>query len=99
MLLPVKMRGYSAGPRLDRHSFIILDRLYETLDEKIELWSKDVKDSHSVVKSAGALKSFFKGESSAAKKHREEVEQDILLQRMIAIYDLASAFAYMHQNQ
>jgi len=93
------MRGYSAGPMLDGHSFIVLDRLYETLDQKIVEWRNDSKELHSVVKKAGALKSMFSSGSSAAKKHRQEAEHDLLLKRMLVAYDLASAFTYMHQNK
>ena len=93
------MRGYSVGSRLDRRSFIVLDRLYETLDQKISIWSKDMQDLHSLFKRAGAFKLFSRGENEAAKNHREEADRDILLQRMIVLYDLASAFSYMHQNR
>ena len=91
------MRGYSAGPILDRHYFIVLDRLYETLDQKIEIWRQDLKELHSVAKNAGALRSMFsRGGGAPAKK---QAEQDILLLRMTTAYDLASAFSYMHQNK
>lgn len=94
------MRGYSAGSRLDRHGFIILDRLYETLDQKIIMWSNDLKELHSLMKTSGALMSLFRGaDNASSRKHREEAERDILLQRMLAIYDLASALSYMHKNR
>ena len=93
------MRGYSAGSRLDRHSFIVLDRLYERLDQKINIWSKELQDLHSLLKRAGAFKFFSRGGNGVSKMHREEAERDILLQRMLALYDLASAFSYMHQSR
>ena len=93
------MRGYSAGSRLELRSFLVMDRLYETLDQKVSIWTKDLHDLHSLLKRAGAFKLFSRGGNEAAKKHREEANHDILLQRMIVLYDLASAFAYMHQNR
>jgi hypothetical protein len=33
------------------------------------------------------------------KQERERVVHDVMVQRLIVAYDLASAFAYMHENK
>lgn len=37
--------------------------------------------------------------SRQMKEERERIIQDILMQRLIVAYDLAAAFAYMHENK
>lgn len=91
------MRGYSAGSILDSRSFILLDRLYEILNHKIKIWIKDLEEVRPFQKAM--LKKLFVRESPATKMNRKEAENDILLQQMIAAYDLAAAFNYMHQNR
>jgi hypothetical protein len=88
------MRGYSTGPMLHREFFFVMDRLYETLDRKIKMWSTELYPDGE----PGLLKKMF-GRRGGAKGHKDEVEHDVLLQRLIVAYDLASAFLYMHQNQ
>lgn len=63
---------------------IILDRLYDTLDCKIVDWGMTAN------KSRGTLGIFNK-----------DVRQldDILVERLVALYDIARAMKYLHQNR
>jgi hypothetical protein len=79
---------------LHHEFFIIMDRLYETLDQRIETWRTDLYPDGE----PGLLKKVF-GRRSGAQGHTEEAERDVQVQRLIVAYDLASAFLYMHQHQ
>jgi serine/threonine protein kinase len=76
----VKMRAYSNTPRLSLDTFIVMDRLYGTLDEKMELWIQTdamLKGCCGLSKDAAAEKQFFR-------------------ERMLIAYDLTVALEYMH---
>jgi hypothetical protein len=93
------MRGYASGPMLDKHFFIIMDRLYETLKDKIKDWEEDLYHNGRpgfLTKLLGIGKG---AANNAAQINREHLEHDILLQRMIVAYDLSAAFCYMHENK
>jgi len=80
----VKMRGTASGPVLDTNFFIIMDRLYGTLTDKIGQWSK-VQSRHK-----GNL--FGMGGDKNQKKQ-------LLVERLVVAYDLAAAFWYMHEKK
>lgn len=80
----VKMRGLPTGSPLDDGYFIVMDRLYGTLAERIQVWS-DQK-----VKSKGKVFGF--GSNKVALEH-------LLRERMTIAYDLAAAFWYLHQKK
>lgn len=69
---------------LSTNFFIIMDRLYETLDVRMKQWSKKEKDN------SGGM--FGRG------SNKLELDR-LLLERLIVGYDLAAAFSYMHQNK
>lgn len=75
------MRGYSKTPRVDSSTFLILDRLYGTLDDKIETWEQ----RHAVSKSCCG---------GASEKDPEAI--DLLKERLLVAYDLSSALNYLH---
>lgn len=77
------MRGYSKTPRVSEKTFLILDRLYGTLHDKIEEWA------HAT---AGT-----KGCCGVSEKDPEMIE--ILKQRLLVAYDLSSAFNYLHGHK
>lgn len=79
----VKMRGTSAGDLLNKDSFIILDRLQETLDKRIKSWREEKKHCKGIFGFGGD----------------KEAKQVLKLERLVVIYDLTSALAYMHQNK
>jgi hypothetical protein len=88
------MRGYSKGPMFHREFFFIMDCLYNTLDQQIQAWSMELNPNGK----PGLLKKFFGGRG-CLNKHNEEVKHAVLLQRLTATYDLASAITYMHKNK
>ena len=78
------MRGIAAGDMLSPKFFILLDRLYETLDEKIKTWK--------------ALTARHRGGIFGIGANRLEMEQ-LMVEKMVVVYDLAAAFWYLHDNQ
>lgn len=69
---------------MDPDFFIILDRLYETLDQRLNHWIKESKHNQ------GSLFGIGK---------RKNVLHDLLVERMTIAYDLAAAFMYLHENR
>ncbi len=74
------MRGYSKTPRISIETFLILDRLYGTLDEKIEMWAQ--------------MAAATKGCCGASEKSPRML--DLLEERLLLAYDLSSAISYLH---
>ena len=74
------MRALAEGDLLQKHLFIIMDRLYDTLDVRIKQW----KDRYS--KSKGNILGF------GADKHQL---YQLTVERLTVAYDLAAALAYM----
>jgi serine/threonine protein kinase len=79
----IKMRAQSAVPPLDDCFFLILDRLYDTLEQRMEKWRETKK------KSKGRL-----GIGS-----NKEALEELMMDRLLVAYDLASAFSYLHENR
>lgn len=74
------MRGYSKTPRVSQDTFLILDRLYGTLDDKIEMWSQ--------------MSAATKGCCGGSDKSPEML--NLLNERLLLAYDLSSAINYLH---
>ena len=75
------------GPLVDEDFFIILDRLHETLAQRMNHWHQIQK------KNSRRLLGFLsKGKNKLAMK-------DMLVDRMTIAYDLAAAFFYLHENR
>ena len=74
------MRGVASGNMLSPGFFIVMDRLYQTLTEKMSVWARVVANNR------GAL--FGVGSNKPELKH-------LLLERMIVAYDLAAAFHHL----
>eukprot|EP00957_Ditylum_brightwellii_P091982 7003469-Ditylum_brightwellii.AAC.1 len=72
----------SVGP-VSENYFLILDRLYDTLEQRIRSWKAKEKKGKS-----------FIGKVTGAKKKKNEIE----LERMVTSADLASAMKYMHDQ-
>lgn len=86
----IKLRGYPsdgvrAYVRTERYDgyFLILDRLDETLSDRIVSWKREAKRLKNPV-------AFLK---QSSRKH------DLLLERLTAARDIASALAYLHSNR
>lgn len=80
----IKMRGIASGPTLHRDFFIVMDRLYGTLTDKMDQWRKDQYD--------------MKGNFLGMGANKTQIKQ-LLKERMTVAYDLAAAFYYMHEKK
>jgi len=78
------MRGMGAGPLVSPDFFIILDRLFGTLDQRINHWYRQNKK--------------FKGKFLGIGKKRRDLH-NLMVERMTVAYDLAAAFFYLHENR
>jgi hypothetical protein len=79
------MRALSAVDPFSENFFIIMDRLYDTLDKRIEKWQKQFKGTVGMM---GRLND-KKGLKAVA----------LLEERIVAAYDLSSAFEYLHSHK
>mmetsp|Transcript_12402 Transcript_12402/g.17310 ORF Transcript_12402/g.17310 Transcript_12402/m.17310 type:complete len:259 (+) Transcript_12402:14-790(+) len=77
----IKMRGLAEGDVLRHGYFVILDRLYGTLVDKMDEWAKEKKIHNKII---------FKTKSN--KNHLHE----LLMDQMVTAFDLAAAFRYLH---
>ena len=82
----IKMRGTASGDPIRSDFFLILDRLYGTLEEKILGEWKYQKNSN-----AGFCGGFY-GVDKRKKK-------EFLLERMVNAYDLSSVFQHLHTKR
>lgn len=80
----IKMRGAGILPC---HSsfFIILDRLYETLAEKIQQWKE--------------VASMYTGFMAKRKKAAKEDIKQLWREKIMAAYDIARAIRYLHEQR
>lgn len=85
----IKMRAWAACDPLSRDDsyFIILDRLYDTLDVRIDKWKQTKKKAKGPLGMMGGL-----GSSKEALK-------DLMMDRLLVAYDLSAAFRYLHENR
>jgi serine/threonine protein kinase len=100
----IKMRGYASGPSLQPDFFIVLDRLYEILNHRLLRWKLNLFH-HGI----GIYDNFwqiifcphrrYRPKSESDRKETDHIVHEILLERLVIAYDLASAFSYMHKNR
>ena len=75
------MRAVSDTPRLSTETFILMDRLYGTLDDKIQAW----EEAQAVMKACcGTI------------DKKNPAVQELLQERLLVAYDLSAAFQYLH---
>jgi hypothetical protein len=77
------MRGIAEGNLLQKGFFIIMDRLYDTLDVRIKQWKKRFTQN--------------KGNCFGFGADKQQLYQ-LTVERLTVAYDLAAALAYMHAN-
>lgn len=82
-LIAVKMRGVAAGEYLHQDFFFIMDRLFGTLDQRVNAW-------RALLKKNSGFCGFGKN---------KDIFHQVLKERMIVAYDLAVAFMYLHENR
>mmetsp|Transcript_2086 Transcript_2086/g.3300 ORF Transcript_2086/g.3300 Transcript_2086/m.3300 type:complete len:265 (+) Transcript_2086:73-867(+) len=89
----VKMRGYfdTSGDRLHPDNFFLMDRLYGTLEDRIDEWKTCLKE-HAPKGLCGLL-------SKSKRAHHDEFSKNLLQERLVGAYDIASAFRYMHSHK
>ena len=75
------MRGISNTPRVSTETFLLMDRLYGTLENKIETWEE-----------AQAMNKGCCGSISM----KNPAVQELLKERLLVAYDLSAAFNYLH---
>lgn len=78
----IRMRAIADSDPYDGSFFIILDRLYCTLDERMEIWRAKQR-RHNV----GSMMTFGKNKSGSNK---------LILKRLVAAYQIARALSYLH---
>ncbi len=78
----IKMRAVGEIDMFDKNYFIVLDRLYDTLDERIEDWQEELKNSTT------CLAMFRRG--SKTKKKR------LFAERLTVARNIASAMQHLH---
>lgn len=79
----IKMRAYATGDAFHPNYFVVLDRLYDTLEVRLRKWSKKVRRSSSLL----ARKVFDK----------KGVKREKLLEdRLVCAFDLSAALEYLH---
>lgn len=78
------MRAVASGDMLDSSFFIVMDRLYGTLADKLKSWAEMHKSYQGNIFGFGAKRSGL---------------NHLLVDRMIVAYDLAAALRYMHENR
>ena len=79
----IKMRGFSTSPPCSEDFFIMLDRLYHTLGERIERWRKQNKSLSSLLSSS---------------KRRKRKKQELLNQKLCVSHDIGSALRFLHSH-
>ena len=80
----IKMRAMSTANYCSDAFFIVLDRLYDTLEDRMEKWKK-----------AGRRLSGLGGVRDLKGTKKEEQ----LAERLVVAYDLCSALAFLHSNK
>lgn len=79
----IKMRAISASSPFQRGYYLVLDRLYDTMTERIEAW-KSKKMSMSGIAKVRDL--------------RGSKKKELWIDRLMVAYDLCMALKYLHDN-
>lgn len=80
----VKMRSMSTVDAYDSGFFIVMDRLYDTLEKRLEKWKK--------------LKNRSSGLAGKFSDRKGTKAQSLMEDRLVAAFDLSSAFEYLHSR-
>ena len=81
----ITMRAFGADGMLKPNYFIVLDRLYDTLEARIPKWKVQSKRARSFV--------------NKLKKNTSSKLDELMETKLSYAYDLAGAFEYMHKNK
>eukprot|EP00978_Attheya_sp_CCMP212_P013212 scaffold33177_cov54-Attheya_sp.AAC.2 len=80
----IKMRGMASASPFEGDFFILLDRLYDTLEQRLKKWRKTSRQAKSVI-----------GSMTGGKKKKNALE----VEQIITAYDLSTAVKYMHSKK
>lgn len=80
----IKMRGASSSGPFEPRYYLLLDKLYDTLEVRLKKWGK------SETKTKGVL-----GKMTGGKKRKDK----LTLEKAHVAYDLATALKFMHENR
>lgn len=88
----IKLRALQAGDPFRPDFFIIMDRLYETLDQRIQVWRQEQSRKKHNKLFSGITKrlAFRHSKISKASSYRD---------RVVSAFHLASALKYLHQHR
>ena len=89
------MRGYSQTERISAETFLLLDQLFGTLNEKIESWEKSV----SVLRGLYGATTSCCGSSGSRTADVSTPVMELLQERLLVAYDLSSAIQYLHERR
>lgn len=79
----IKIRAIATTDYLNRDFFVILDRLYNTLEKEIEIWGQQKR------KTSGVCKIFdLKGKK----------KKNLMIEKCNVSYDIAAAVGHLHKN-
>ena len=98
----IKMRGSlfcdSTSPVQDAGFYIVLDRLFDTLQQKIdESWPNEYKGMSSGMGMGGTLGGLL-GSKNKNKNKNKSKQINLFLDRMMVAHDLAAVFRYLHSK-
>jgi hypothetical protein len=86
------MRAVSSSHPCSDTYFIILDRLYETLTDRIATWKKSSKKLRGF---GTAVRRLSVGGSGKLKNEKEA----FLAERLLVAHDISSALSFLHGNK
>ena len=83
----IKMRAFgSGGMFMPKGYFIVLDRLYDTLEARIKTWNRNAKKARSFT-------------NKIIKKKTTMLEEELIAVKLSYAYDLMGAIEYLHKNK
>jgi hypothetical protein len=95
------LRAMSGGDRFSPDFFIVIDRLYDTLETRLDKWMEKAQKLSSPV-GGKRLRSLLLGLSKRGHAPKDNLhgERSMLLDDQLrAVYELSSAIAHMHEHK
>lgn len=81
----IKLRAIAKGPRFHQEYFIVLDRLYDTLETRMHKWRHE--------------KNLYKSWYGKIRDPKRTNKFKLWHDRLLAAYDLSSALSYLHEHR
>lgn len=80
---------------LSRGFFFIMDRLYDMLDSRMKKWKERLNPKDK----SRRLSKLLCCRDQEVMTRFQQVERDVMMERELVVYDLASAYSYLHENR